>query len=386
MINIRREIINRLKRIEIVREINKIRAIKKLDFDIALERLRYRKIITVDLDIHTENKKYYLARREMPASPYVRNQQLAFYSFEPELCVDMLTFSEELYDPILVVPVKNELNRMKLLYKHYRMLGVHQFVVIDNYSTDGTFEWCCQQKDTRVYRIKQPYQTERRNAWIEKVLALTGYDKWYIVVDSDELLDYVGSETHKISELIKVASDNKHRRILGYQVDMYNEHPLFSGGYNFEEIPTEYSWFDTDSYSINKTKANRKGKTIDLIIGGPRNRIFGTQIQLSKQSVFYYTKEVIYCNSHYLAPLLEIEDTPCYYVLKHYKYLINDRKEYLDRTEKNNFASNSYIYKKQMSAIDSNKQCSFMYEGSAQYHNSDSLRVLPYLVEIPWDE
>lgn len=375
-----------LKRYFIIKEIIRIKALMKLDLHIVFEKLRYKKKHRFNFDVKAENLKYSLVKKEMPNSIYIRKQQLAFYSFEPELCINNLVFTENLYDPILVVPVKNELNRMKLLYKHYRALGVTQFVVIDNDSTDGTFEWCCQQVGTRVYRIKQPYQTERRNAWIERVLALVGYDKWYIVVDSDELLDYVGSEIHPITELIKVAADNNYSRIVGYQVDMYNEHKLFSGGYKYEEIPSEYCWFDTDSYSLKNTVVNRRGSIIDLIIGGPRNRLFEIEIQLSKQSIFYFTQKTIYCNSHYLSPLFRFEDLPCYCVIRHYKFLENDKDEYLDRINKKNFAANSSLYKKQMSMINANPEGSFIYEGSAKYCNSYSFRCLPYIEEIPWEE
>ena len=42
--------------------------------------------------------------------------------------------------PIVTLCVKNDIKRLKMLVDHYRSLGVTKFAILDNGSTDGTFE------------------------------------------------------------------------------------------------------------------------------------------------------------------------------------------------------------------------------------------------------
>ena len=101
---------------------------------------------------------------------------------------DNLVFSDDKRDPIVFVVVRNEIERMKIFFDHYRKLGIHQFVVLDNGSDDGTLEFVMNQNDTKVYQTLNPYQTEKRISWLEKLLVLNGMNRWCIVVDSDEML------------------------------------------------------------------------------------------------------------------------------------------------------------------------------------------------------
>ncbi len=90
---------------------------------------------------------------------------------------DQLVLDDDIYSPVVVVVVKDDLERMKLFFDHYRHLGVRKFIVVDNNSTDGTREYAIEQAGTRVYLVKEAFQTQKKEAWIEKVLAITGYNR-----------------------------------------------------------------------------------------------------------------------------------------------------------------------------------------------------------------
>lgn len=103
------------------------------------------------------------------------------------------TFNEK-DSPILICVVKNEKVRMEKLFQHYRNLGIFQFAIIDNNSTDGTLELCKKQKDVNLFSVKNEYSSAKRVGWINQILSKYGKNRWYLVVDADELIDYVDSE------------------------------------------------------------------------------------------------------------------------------------------------------------------------------------------------
>lgn len=325
-----------------------------------------------------ELNKYYKIYKKGYGSSIHKNS-IAFLDHEIKLKSNKLKLSNNPLDPVVVVLVKDELERMKLFYKHYKTLGVHQFVIIDNGSTDGTLEWLMKQSNTRVYQVLEPYSAPNKIGWTEKVLALTGYNRWYIVLDSDELLDYPGSETHSAQEMITYMHNKGHRRLCGLMVDMYSDKPLFDIDCDIENIENIYCYFDTDSFNL--TNMLHDGVAHKMITGGPRYRIFDNDIpHISKQAIFYYDDSLLYRSSHIMSPIKQWDEVPCCFVFRHYKFLARDRTAYIERTkiEKE--------YSIIMDALNSNNRINFMYEGSAKYDNSKSFYVLPYVDFIDWQK
>lgn len=316
--------------------------------------------------------RYYWSHR----TPAVTTQLKTFFLTDLELVSDRLQLDERPTSPVVLVGVKDEIDRMQLFFEHYRALGVHQFVVIDNNSTDGTRDFVSAQNDTRVYRVHDSFQTQKKVAWIEKLMTITGYGRWYVVVDSDELLDFVGSETHTIEDLIVSRPESGKDYMQGFLVDMYAENPVFSVSCNYQEIPQVFQLFDKDSYY-------REGPI--FVYGGPRHRVFGVSILLTKQSVFLFKPETIYCCPHYLYGYDKKTCDGFSYILRHYKFLEKDRLSYQERVNRKGFHKNSLEYKVIMDQVKSSSDVSFVYPGSARYENSESLRVLPFLTCMGWD-
>lgn len=330
------------------------------------------------LPITTYNNEYrkyisYYCRKERNSMVYRR--ACAFLKADIVLYRSNLSLDDCIDSPVVVTVVKDELNRMKLFFDHYRRLGVRQFIIIDNASTDGTREYVAGQPDARVYLVKAKFQTQKKEAWIEKVLAITGYNRWYIVVDSDELIDYVGSERHSIEELIGKHSKVGAIRLQGYLVDMYAEGNLFTVSCDYQEIPNQLCLFDSDSYS--EEGDNR-------IFGGPRDRMFGTHNLLNKQCIFYFTPEMLYCDCHYMyLPGMRLRENMSY-IIRHYKFLGTDRQVYGMRVCEKSFYNESIEYKLIMDKVDAGNCVSFVYDKSVTYENSESLRVLPFLHWTEW--
>lgn len=310
----------------------------------------------------------------------VIKQMESFMSNDITLKADHLSLSDDPCVPTVIVVVKNELERMKLFYDHYRKLGVHQFVVLDNDSDDGTFEFLLSQNDTRIYQSTETFQTQKKEGWIEKLMALTGYHRWYIVVDSDELLDYPGSENHPVEEMIRSVHTSGRKRINGYLVDMYPKEALFSSDCTIKSITENYRYFDTDGYYI-KGDINSSQSTL---VGGPRLRMFGISLTLSKQAMFYFDEQSFYLTCHSVFPFIAKSEMPTLFVLKHYKFLNKDYMEYQHRIQEKNFFNNSIEYRTIMAHFDRKSNASMYDQGSCEYKDSYSLQCLPYIETIDW--
>lgn len=325
----------------------------------------------MSLAVYTnECKKYIHFYRASKDKDHISKRVRAFFCTRISLVHDQLVLDDDIYSPVVVVVVKDDLERMKLFFDHYRHLGVRKFIVVDNNSTDGTREYAIEQAGTRVYLVKEAFQTQKKEAWIEKVLAITGYNRWYMVVDSDELLDYVGSEHLPIDTFIRQRSADGAVLLQGYLVDMYSKAPLFTEQCCYKDIPKVLSLFDVDSYY--ETQPNQ-------IYGGPRNRLFGIENLLSKQAIFFFVPSMLYCCCHSMyVPQMK----PCEYmtfVLRHYKFLATDKPIYENRVKEQSYYNHSIEYRLIMEQLDSQPQSSFATAKSAIFHGSESLRVLPFV-------
>ena len=290
---------------------------------------------------------------------------------------DRLSLGSEPTDPVLIIAVKDDLTRMRLVYEHYRRLGVHQFCILDNGSTDGTLEFLKSQPDTRVYSVATPYLNVRKEGWVQYALDMLGCDRWYIVVDSDELLDYPGSEEHSVQELIRAQAALGNERLNGYMVDMYTREPLYSVACEPGEIPVRYSYFDTESYVLGHVLYGRP-----LPMGGARERAIGVSCWAGKCPVFCYRHDTVNVSAHFQYPFVDITETNFCTVLRHYKFLATDKQIYRQRAEvSSGYGETSREYAAANAFADREKNTFYDEAQSAHYDSSDSLLRLPMLYD-----
>lgn len=286
---------------------------------------------------------------------------------------DQIEIVGDTRDPILIVVVKDDYERMKLFFQHYRKIGIHQFIIIDNDSADGTREYCMEQKDARVYSVYEEYATERKEAWIERVICMTGLNRWYLIVDSDELLDYIGSERYKVQKMIQAAEKIGIRKIKGLLLDMYSKQPLFSEHADADTIEEAYPYFDKEGY---RQYMVRKG-IARVFFGGPRNRVYGTKDHMSKFPIVYYDHRTLLFTAHICLRIGEKSEERLWCVMRHYKFLNSDLERYIHRVEKRNFGNQSMYYFRILESYRKDTEKSFWYEKSVLYENSTSLYGLP---------
>lgn len=268
-------------------------------------------------------------------------------------------------DVTLITVVKNDIPRCKLLFSYYRNLGIRHFIVLDNNSDDGTFEWLMEQPDINLYRCQAPYETYRKEAWVNRLISTCGFNRWYLIVDSDELVDYIGSDRYSISDLAKMLRQRNETRGKGMLIDMYSENDLFQTECEYSEIPEKFCYYDLEGYRM------VTDGFVDHWEGGPRERVLGTKhIWVSKSPLVYYDEDTLVINAHFQYPISVGDKSPDVFFIRHYKYLKSDYKAFAERVKKGNFANGSQFYKTAIEGHSKGEAINFMHEKSKKYISS----------------
>lgn len=277
-------------------------------------------------------------------------------------------------NPIVVLCIKNDLKRIQMLVDHYRSLGVEKFAFMDNGSDDGTFEWLMDQSDIDLFRCYEPYRTAVKEGWINRIVSHYGFDRWYIVTDSDELLVFQGMEEHSLSDLVKAVIQKGYKRIEGLTLDVYTEGELFGKS---EDIRKDYKWIDTDSYK--EVDAAAGVYKIKRFVGGPRDRLMKSGTPLSKYPLVYWEKGTISDNAHFQYPHDLICASPCLAGILHFKFIDKDFDIYEKRAQKNSGFTRGAYYKEYMEFIKNQDNTSFIYEGSVEFNSSSVLKKISFI-------
>lgn len=309
----------------------------------------------------------------------IRQLIFAFSNSKIEVVRKTNVWSEDI--PIVVLCVKNDLARIQMLVDHYRSLGIKKFAFLDNGSDDGTFEWLLNQPEIDLFRCYEPYKTLVKEGWINRVISYYGFNRWYILTDSDELVVYRDMEKHSIPDVVQYAKRQGLKRIKGLTLDIYPNNAIFQNNINIKKI---YRWIDTDSYEeIDSMRGNQKVK---IFIGGPRYRLMNVIITLSKFPLVYFEPGTISDSAHYQFPHELINCSPCNFGILHYKFIDKDLKEYIKRSQRNSgFSSNGKYYKRYLNYIKDHGDESFMYEGSREFTNSEILDEIMLIQSINFD-
>lgn len=275
-------------------------------------------------------------------------------------------------EPILICAVKNDLNKIKAQIDHHRKIGIKHFAYIDNMSSDGTLEWLNEQNDISLFVAEEYFNDSRKFAWRRQVMDVFGYERWYIVLDSDEFLCYPGIEEIPIGGYIDYLEDKQICSLMTPMIDMYSKSDLFIMD-DSKSFFDEYCYFDADSYT-----QYRYGEEV-AVGGGPRTRLLGQKFKLSKYSMLKACSATIMGNHtvypEYLRPVKEQKGAKAF--LLHYKFLPDDIIKYREmvKTGKYDYYGNENVKlsKKAFDAYAQVEEKNFIYEGSQKLNSSMDL-------------
>lgn len=276
----------------------------------------------------------------------------------------------DIHRPIAICVAKNDLLRLRMVVEHHRQLGIQHFVILDNDSTDGSREWLVQQPDIDTYLVRQKFQSLIKYGWINRLIARYGLNRWYLYIDSDELLVYPGCEQMDLGQLPHILEHKQQDRLAALMLDMYSAKTLYSPTDPVQPLQEQYNFFDSQSYDLTQ------GKRGPIIKGGPRKRVFSEKSEdsplLIKYPLFKATAGTIFESAHYLYPYQQTKRIES--AILHYKFLDSDLQRHEQIAREGNFQGGSREYKRYLSTYRELQNLTFIDAGSVRYVDSSSLR------------
>ena len=172
---------------------------------------------------------------------------------------------------LVVCVVRNEQRRLAHFFRHYRNIGVTEFVFVDNGSTDHTREMLLSSPSTALYEAQGRYSLSNYGVtWTNALLNVIALGRWVLVVDADELLIYPRYETTPITSLCEFLTSVGASGLKTFLLDMYSDQPFSSDPSDLDShvnLLDRYCFYDVDSYH----QRDSQGVPIR---GGPRHRLF----------------------------------------------------------------------------------------------------------------
>ncbi len=349
--------------------------------DIMLETVSQKKKLAKRNGSYSGNEGFYRSLREYCVFFNLAGADKYLDSYFGNKKIALLKRVSEMEIPkdevIMICCVRNDLNRVKKVYSHHKDIGINYMVFVDNMSDDGTREWLMQQ-EADVYSIDEDYHAGRKAAWVREVQDIYGYDRWYLIVDSDELFSYVGMEEHTIKDVTEYAKKNSIKRVRSILLDMYSDHEAYQSRLYESEFDKEYCYFDRDTYYMAR---DCRG---EMVRGGPRKRVFkyenGYDNPLTKYPLIFAGREDVW-GDHTPVPFKKNFGSNLVTVLRHYKFICGDYEKYTEAARNGRYYGDSIEYRTYVSWKDNPV---FFYEGSCKYDVSRSLMQFG-LMQKMWD-
>jgi glycosyltransferase involved in cell wall biosynthesis len=127
---------------------------------------------------------------------------------------------------VVIVTIYNEALRLEAFLHHYRKLGIDEFIVVDNRSTDGVAELLDGHPGVSYFYADGEYCRARYGVdWINAILSRYCDRKWILYVDADEFLVFPGSDVKSICKLTDHFDRTGQRSMNVLMLDMYSERP-----------------------------------------------------------------------------------------------------------------------------------------------------------------
>lgn len=209
-------------------------------------------------------------------------------------------------DILCFMTVRNEMLRLPHFLDHHRKLGVAQFLIVENDSSDGTRDYLLAQPDVSLWTTKASYKLSRFGLdWVTWLQMRHGHGHWCLTLDADELLIYPYWETRNLQALTGWMDDQGLMALGTMMLDLYPDGPLSQAQIASGDNPLSVlRWFDPGNYAVQVQEP--MGNL--WIQGGPRQRLFFAEEPrraptLNKIPLVRWNRRFAYVNStHSMLP------------------------------------------------------------------------------------
>jgi hypothetical protein len=155
-------------------------------------------------------------------------------------------------DILCFLCVRNEAQRLPFLLEHHRRLGIAQFLIVDNGSTDGTLALLAGQPDVSVWQTGASYKAARFGMdWLTWLLIRHGHGHWCLTLDADEILVYPHWPTRPLPALTDWLDRQGQHALGALTIDLYPEGPVSAARHQPGDDPARaLPWFDSGNYLV----------------------------------------------------------------------------------------------------------------------------------------
>jgi len=284
--------------------------------------------------------------------------------------------------PVLFAIVRNEMLRLPRFLEHYRKLGVVRFYVVANNCTDETEDFLSRQADVCLYRTTQTFL--RKEAWIDLLLRRHGLDRWCVVADADELLDFPESGRLGLAGLCAFLDRRGDNTLHALLLDLYPDGPLEKVAYRPGEDYFARAWYFDPPEGLKKApRVFFKGSGLDhRFEGGSRERLFGVRSCCSKFPLFRYRPGMFLSDGQHYIEGAKISGMRG--VLYHFKYLQDFAPHVREEVQRGQHWQGASEYKTYARALeDKGSTFGFLDEKSLRYRDARQLETLGLMVRPP---
>ncbi|WP_245413931.1 glycosyltransferase family 2 protein [Fulvimarina endophytica] len=287
-------------------------------------------------------------------------------------------------DLVLISVLKNAERYLPSFLSHYRTLGITRFAFVDDRSDDRTRELLLAAPDVDIYESNVNFDVAGGGlVWRDLLVERYGRDRWYMSLDCDEYLVFPGSEDRKLTDFIADLEREGRKRALAVMIDIYPDAALDGAPPHqpLEASPvTVCPLYDETGYAIENEKF------CTAIRGGARQRMFGTDMRMTKFPLIYVDRRTRFNSGSAHGPLpIDRNFSPVHAALLHYKFSADSLAEFRTMYEWGTHFDGGRFYKQILDHAEFNAEIDFRYAGSTVFTGSEKLVTTGFIEDIRAD-
>jgi hypothetical protein len=264
--------------------------------------------------------------------------------------------------------------------EHHRKLGVKHFFFLDNGSKDNSMHQLQTEGDVTIYSTKARYATNENilKTWLVRRHCPKS---WCLHLDIDELFVHPLFERMTLAKLLQYLNGRGFNAVVTQMIDMYRREPVFETRDKMDlrqavqgNIRAAYQYFDTSCITdAPYCFADIPNKRIKFRHGGTRKRLYGTNVGLTKVSLFKMGRKMnIFVQWHHVSRNARVADISC--ALLHYPYTYDffDKVRASASERRYGYLVNDE-YDKYLTAINKGRQISPFIQSSVKMNSDEDL-------------
>ncbi len=186
-------------------------------------------------------------------------------------------------DVLLFCTIRNEKDRLLFFISYYKNLGINQFFIIDNNSTDHPEEILIKFPNLHLFHSNMSFEYTQTK-YLKKIVGKFGKNHWCLIVDADEFFKFAFANILSIQDLCHFLELKKTFCFKTLLLDMYSNKKLscihYCSGQNPWSICPYYDHSGYETFG-------------GYVYGGVRARVFGLKkVLLTKYPLFKLTSSV----------------------------------------------------------------------------------------------